>query len=481
MRPSVLRTARHRLVRAGLVLAVGIAAAGCVTFNGATTATQVAASGDVGTTLRYTVSVCSNGSTGAPGGPCAATFGGPGGTRRVVLAVLAPIGSVAPAVVTATLSTPVSVTRAGVAATRSDVQAFRTSSAAADFNADTPPPAGSTWVPYISEPIEVPGGTNLTADASIDIALPIDATGNPPASAARQVSVRMDSAPVVGLDPTAGQTDTLTYDCYVDANSDGTAETEVCTGALDPATPQAVAFRRLAITAPAAATVTAGSSASVDATVRLDGPALPTADVTVTASAAGSGLTATAPATATTVSGSDVTVPVTVAANASAQSGTLTVLVRTSNGTERTATVPVTVVAAPAPPAKAVDATRPTTTIDARRLANGSLRLSGRATDEHETAGLTEVKVQVVRGLGNKRCLAWNGTRFVRELCSVSVNRWVKLPLSIAPGTTSVDWSATTPKATPGLWLLRARSGDGIWVSRVATDRVTMNPPLPAR
>lgn len=490
MRTILSTPLARRLQRAALVIATGVLAAGCVAFNGSTTAVQ-AGTGDVGTTLRYTLSVCSNGATSggtgnSAGGSCAPTFSAIGipSSGRMVAAILVPVGSNAPATVTATLSAPATVTRDGVSGVHSDLRAFRALSAAADFNAQTPPPAGSTWVPYITEIVAVGPGVSLSADATIDVIVPADAIGNPVATAARQVSLA-DGGTYGGSEPAAGETDTLTFDCYVDTNDDGTPDVAPeCADAFDPAAPEAVTFRRLALTGASSATVSeAGDAATTNLTLRLDGVALASPDVTITAAITGAGLSATAPATVTTVLGANVTIPVTLTAARGAQPGNLTVTARTSGGTARVAIVPVNVLPQVVPPTilSRDDGTRPGATITARRLANGRIRLAGTATDEFRSAGLTSVKVQAIHGIGRGRCLAWTGRTLVTERCSASLGRWIALPLTLEASTTSVDWSVVTPRATAGLWLLRVRSadGDGL-VSRVGTARVTVPTPRAA-
>jgi hypothetical protein len=317
----------------------------------------------------------------------------------------------------------------------------------------------------------------VTANAAFDVALPLDATGNPPAAYARQVALQAvalppasgQTYPVTGTDPAPGQTDTLGWDCWVDANGDGTPETNECIGTTEPATPAAGTLQRLALTGPSAIAIQAAAAASTtNLVLRLDGGALASPVVTLTAAVTGTGITASVPASATTQNGVDVAVPVTLTAAHGAQPGTLTVTARTSGGVTRTAIVPVNVLAE-------VDSTRPSTTIQSRRLYSGKLISAGVATDQGFSAGLTGIKIQAIHGIKHGRCIAWTGKTFVREACTRSLKRWVVVPKQLAPGATTFKWRTTTGRAVPGLWLMRARSSDAQgFVSRVATARVVI-------
>lgn len=475
MRTSRRSPLARRLSALAVILAVGILAAGCVTFDGPTTASQTGP-GDVGATLRYSIPLCTDSDDDKVCSPhVSSSF-----NARLVAGILVPIGSVAPPVVTTTLSEPVFVYRQGVGAMHSDLQAFRTMALSADFNSEQAPPSGSTWVAYISESMDIGNGVSLSGTSAIDVQLPLDADGNPPASASRQASITQyldGPIPpfVTGTDPAPGQTDTLALDCWQDANADGTPEVAACIDEMDPATPASVSLRRLTLTGPSSATVTEAEGTETSVALRLEGPPLPNPTVEITVSITGTGLGAFAPVNIVANVNRPVSIPVTLTATKGAQPGTLTVIASTRNGTKRVAIVPVNVLSDD-------DGTRPSTTIQARSLTSGKIELSGQATDQNRSAGLTSVKVQAFHGIRNGRCEAWNGRKLVTEACAKSLARWITLPVTIAPATTSIDWRTATPRiAKPGgLWILRARAadGDGL-VSRVGTARVKHTVVLP--
>ncbi|MCW2923102.1 MAG: calcium-binding protein [Thermoleophilia bacterium] len=342
------------LTKFALLGAVAVLAAGCVTFNGTPTLQQA---GDVAPTLRLDFSVCTNGSTGgATGGPCAPVASNPASlyTGRTLLAALVPQGSTPPALATATLSDPASVTRGGVAASHTDVRLFRSTSYETQLQAQSPAPAGHVWAGYVSEVVTSTVGTTVTGTGRITVGLPVDADGNATTPTARrlvglQFVSPFSNATVTGTDPDpdAGQAGTLAVACTPPN----------CIGTTSPAdgTLEVVPVRTLRVTAPATApSVTAGGSTTAPFTVRLEGGALPAGGaVALTASTTASGVTVSAPATVTATPGTDVVATVTVSAVATAPGGAAAVklVAKTADGSTRTATTNVTVTAAtPAPP-----------------------------------------------------------------------------------------------------------------------------------